>query len=163
MKIELEMGTTLEESTQEDIDYVETHFREGEKVEHESLGGGRTTLEEFEQCWTVRHDGKIIGFCGVAIPDGTTILGPERFLCYMSCTNADKVKMAYVKMSRKVMREIVARTRPWASTFLSLPNEKYVGSVIWHERVLKMERLCPVRFRGHDFVLFKTTRLEVLK
>lgn len=162
MKIELDMGVTLEESVQEDIDYVETHFREGDRLEHESLGGDPTSIDEFEQCWTIRHDGDIIGFCGVAIPDGTTILGPERFLCYMSTTHADKVKLTYVKMSRRVMQEIVARTRPWVDVFLSLPNSEYRGSVIWHERVLKMARLCPVRFRGQDFVLFKTTRSEVL-
>ena len=164
MKIELDMGVTIEPSVQEDVDWVESHFREGDRLEHESLGGGRTMIDDlFEQCWTIRIGDDIIGYCGVAIPDGSTVLSPERFLCYMSSVNADKAKIKYVKMSRPVMREIVARTKPWVDTYLSLPNVKYHGSVIWHERVLKMERLQTVRFMGEDFILFKTTRSEVLQ
>lgn len=162
MKIELDMGVTIEPSVQEDVDWVEAHFREGDRLEHDSLGGGRTLIETFEQCWTIRIGDDIIGYCGVAIPDGSTVLSPERFLCYMSSVNADKAKIKYVKMSRPVMREIVARTRPWVGVFLSLPNVKYHGSVIWHARVLKMQRLQDVHFMGEDFILFKTTRSEVL-
>ena len=61
------------------------------------------------------------------------------------------------------MREIVRRTRPWVNTFLSLPNVKYPGSVIWHERVLKMhfERL--VHFKNETFKLFTATRKELMQ
>lgn len=163
MKIELDMGVTIEPSVQEDVDWVEAHFREGDRLEHESLGGGRTVIADlFEQCWTARFGDDIVGYCGVAIPDGSTVLSPERWLCYMSSVNADKAKIKYVKMSRPVMREIVARTKPWVETFMSLPNVRYRGSVIWHERVLKMRRIKTVRFMNEDFVLFKTTRSEVL-
>lgn len=163
MKIELDMGVTIEPSVQEDVDWVEAHFREGDRLEHESLGGGRTVIADlFEQCWTARFGDDIVGYCGVAIPEGSTVLSHERWLCYMSSVNADKAKIKYVKMSRPVMREIVARTRPWVDTFLSLPNVRYRGSVIWHERVLKMRRIKTVRFMNEDFVLFKTTRSEVL-
>lgn len=161
MKIDIGDGVTIEDSTQEDIDYVESNFREGDKVEHESLGGGRTMLDIFERCWTVRNGEDIIGYCGVAIPDGDTVLSNIRFLCYMSCTNADKAKVKYVKMSRRVMKAIVAQTRPWIDTYLSLPNVKYHGSVIWHERVLKMRCLREDVWRGETFKLFVTTRKEV--
>lgn len=162
MRIDIGMGVTIEESVQEDVDWIEDHFREGDRIEHEALGGGRTVIADlFEQCWTVRNGEDLIGYCGVAIPDGSTVLSPERFLCYMSCVNADKAKVKYVRMSRPVMREIVARTKPWAETFLSLPNVRYHGSVVWHERVLKMHRLRTVRFMEEDFILFKTTRTEV--
>ena len=156
------MGMTLEESVQDDIRYVEDHYREGERMSHEALGGGHVDIGCYEQCWTARHRNDIVGYCGVAVPDGCTVLSPERFLCYMSTTHADRMKVTYVKMSRPVLREIVRRTRSWVDTFLSLPNAKYRGSVIWHERVLKMHRLCPVGFMGQDFILFKTTRQEVL-
>lgn len=162
MKIELDMGMTLEPSVQEDIEYTEANYREGDRMSHESLGGTPTRLETFEQCWTVRHDGDVLGYCGVAIPDGTTVLGPERFLCYMSTTHVDRIKVTYVKMSRRIMQAIVARARPWVDVLLSLPHAKYRGSVIWHERVLKMHPLQEVHFMGEDFILFKTTRSEVL-
>lgn len=161
MKVEIGDGVSIADSTQEDIDYVEANFREGEKVEHESLGGGRTMLGIFERCWTVRNGEDIIGYCGVAIPDGDTVLSNLRFLCYMSCTNADRVKVKYVRWSRRVMREIVARTRPWTDTYLSLPNVRYRGSVIWHERVLKMRCLREEEWRGERFKIFATTRKEV--
>ena len=161
MKIEIGDGVTIEDSVQEDVDWIESHFREGDRLEHEALGGGRTTLDIFERCWTVRNGDDIIGYCGIAIPDGDTVLSNLRFLCYMSCVNADKAKVKYVKMSRPVMRAVVARTPPWVDTYLSLPNVKYRGSVIWHERVLKMRCLREETWRGETFKLFAATRKEV--
>ena len=161
-RIEIADGVTIAESVQEEVDWIEAHFREGDRLEHEALGGGRTVIADlFEQCWTVRNGEDLIGYCGVAIPDGDTVLSPRRFLCYMSCTNADKAKVKYVKSSRPVMKAIVARTRPWADEFLSLPNVKYRGSVIWHERVLKMRCLQEIVWKGETFKLFETTRKEV--
>ena len=163
MKIELGMGVTIEESVQEDVDWIEAHFREGDRIEHEALGGGRTVIGDlFEQCWTVRNGDDLIGYCGVAIPDGSSVLSNDRFLCYMSSVNADKAKLKYVKMSRPVMREVVARTKPWVENYLSLPNVRYRGSVLWHERVLKMRCLQEIRWRGETFKLFQATRKEIM-
>ena len=163
MKIDLEMGVSIEDSVQEDVDWIEAHFREGDRLEHEALGGGRTVIADlFERCWTVRNGEDLIGYCGVAIPDGSTVLSPERWLCYMSSVNADRAKLKYVKMSRPVMREIVSRTQPWVDTYLSLPNVKYRGSVIWHERVLKMRCLKEITWRGETFKLFCATRKEIM-
>lgn len=155
--------TELVPSVQEDIDYVEANFRDGDRLEHESLGGGRTLLSMFEECWTVRHKGEIIGYCGIGVPGGETFLSPERYLCYMSCMNAEKHKIAYVKLSRAVMKAIVAETPNYVDYFKSLPNLAYHGSVIWHERVLKMKRIREIEYRGERFILFGISREEALK
>ena len=160
--IEIDEFTTLEPSTQEDIDYVETNFREGDRLEHESLDGGRTLIKIFEDCWTVKHKGEIIGYCGVMPPYGETFYSNKRWLCYMSCENANKYKISYVKLSRKVMKAIIAETPEYVDIFMSLPNEDYVGSVLWHERVLKMRRIDKVSFSNANFVLFGITRKEAL-
>ena len=163
MKVDFGYGVEMEPSTQEDIDYVEANFREGDRLEHESLDGGRTLLKVFEDCWTVRVKGMIVGYCGVAVPADMTPFGNERYLCYMSCENANKVKLTYVRKSRDVMRGIIERTDPSVEFFRSLPNVKYLGSVRWHERVLKMMRLGPVRYHGEEFVLFGISREDALK
>ena len=163
VKVEVGEGVTIEDSVQEDVDWIEAHFREGDRLEHEALGGGRTVIKDlFERCWTVRNGEDLIGYCGVAIPDGSSVLSPERFLCYMSSVNADKAKVKYVKMSRRVMQEIVSRVQPWVDVFLSLPNVNYRGSVIWHERVLKMACLKEMTWRGETFKLFRATRKEIM-
>ena len=163
MKIEVSQDTYIETSTQEDIDYVETNFRDGDRLEHESLDGGRTLLSMFEDTWTVKHKGKIIGYCGVAVPWDETAHSQVRFLCYMSCKNADKHKIAYVRDSRAVMKAIIETTPPWVEEYKSLPNLAYVGSVIWHERVLKMKRIREIEYRKQKFILFSTSREEALK
>jgi len=153
--------TTVEPSVQDEIDYVEANFREGERAEHEVFGGKRTTLADFESCWTVRHRGEIIGYFGVAIPAGATVFAPGRWLCYMSCKNADKYKLTYVKESRKVMKCVVAQVPGYVTEFRSLPAERYVMSVKWHERVLKMRRIGTVDFNGERFAVFGIMRKEI--
>ena len=92
MKIEIGNETVIETATQDDIDYVEDNFREGERAEHEVFGGKRTLLSDFETCWTIRHKGDVIGYFGIAIPLEATVHHTGRWLCYMSCANADKYK-----------------------------------------------------------------------
>lgn len=161
MATDLGPDTRVEPATQADIDWVEAHYREGDRRGHEALGGGRTTLGMFESCWAIRHRGALIGYCGVALPTGETWFGAKRWLCYMSATTADKVKLAYVKMSRRVMAAVVAETPPHVTTFLSAPLADYAGSVRWHERVLKMRRAGEAVYKGVRFALFATTRKEV--
>lgn len=163
MMLPVDEETWIETSTQEDVDYVESNFREGDRLEHESLDGGRTRVTMFEECWTVKHKGEIIGYCGVIWPGDETFMSPTRFLCYMSCVNADRYKLAYVKRSRAVMREVVRMTPERVTRFLSLPAKAYAGSVRWHARVLKMRPVREVKYKGVDFILFETTRKEVMK
>ena len=97
-RIDLGEGVSIAPSTQADVDYVESHFRAGDQLEHDSLGGGRTIIEDlFEQCWTVRNGEDIIGYCGVAADVGETLFSRKRWLCYMSTEHADRVKVKYVK------------------------------------------------------------------
>jgi len=66
-------GFTLVPSIQADIDYVEANFRAGERHEAEIEDAGRTTLDEFESCWTVRAaNGDVIGYFGVMVMPSRT-------------------------------------------------------------------------------------------
>lgn len=161
MRVDLGLDTRVETATQEDLDYVQENFRDGERMEQEAAGGGRDTLDLFEQCFTVWHRDERIGYCGVMIQPGHTILSNERFLAYMSCENANKHKFYYVKMSRKALRAIVAQIPPWVTTFHSLPDERYDQSVKWHERVLKMRRAGSFRHKGSTLIHFIINRNEV--
>lgn len=162
MKIEIGHGTVIETATQSDIDYVEENFREGERAEHEVFGSRRTLLTDFETCWTIRHKGDVIGYFGVAIPRESTPFHPARWLCYMSCTNAEKYKYMYVKQSRLVMRKVVESIPEHVTEFLSLPAERYAKSVRWHERVLRMHRMKTIELNGERFVVFGISRKEAL-
>ena len=161
MKIELDYGTVIETATQGDIDYVEENFREGERAEHQVFGGKRTQLSDFETCWTVRHKGDVIGYFGIAIPLEATVHHTGRWLCYMSCANAEKYKFMYVKQSRLVMRKVVEGIPGYVTEFLSMPAERYEKSVKWHERVLRMHRMKTVVINGERFVVFGISREEV--
>ena len=161
--VDLGMGTVLERSTQGDIDYVEANFREGERLEHGVFGGRRTMLSDFEECWTVRHGGEVIGYFGVAVPLEATVFHSGRWLCYMSCTNADRHRFMYVKQSRAVLRAVVSALPEHIREFRSMPAERYQKSVRWHERVLKMHRLGTVEYGGERFAVFGITRKEVME
>ena len=162
MKIEIGEGTEIETSVQEDIDYVEANYREGERAEHAVFGNRRTLLGDFETCWTVRHKGDVIGYFGVAIPREATAFRPGRWLCYMSCANAEKYKYMYVKQSRAVMRKVVEGLPGHVTELRSMPAERYEKSVKWHERVLKMRRLTTIELNGERFVVFGITRKEAV-
>ena len=163
MKIELGLDTRIEPSTQEDLDYVQDNFREGEKMEQEAVGAGRDTLGLFEQCWTVWYKDERIGYCGIMLQYGQTILSNHRFIAYMSCENANKHKYYYVKQSRKVLKAIIDQVPPWVDTFHSLPDERYTGSIKWHERVLKMHRVGGFWYKNSKLVHFIIKRNEVQK
>ena len=160
MKIDIGYGTVIETASQEDVDYVEENFREGERMEHEVFGARRTLVSDFESCWAIRHKGELIGYFGVAVPHEATAFFPGRWLCYMSCTNAEKYKFMYVKQSREVLKRIVAEIPPFVTEFRSLPAARYEKSVKWHERVLKMRRMGTVKLNGEDFVMFVISRKE---
>ena len=162
MEIELEHGVTIGPSVQADIDYVEDNFRDGDRMEHESLGGGRTVLDAFERCWTIRIRGKIVGYCGVMLFPGDSILSARRVLCFMSCENANAAKVTFVRMSRAVMREIAARTPSWVTEFHSSPDSEYRGSLIWHERVLNMHRVGAIVYKGRELVHYTISRKEII-
>ncbi len=160
MRLDLGYGTRVETATQEDLDYVQANFREGERLEQEAVGAGHDTLGMFERCFTVWFKDERIGYCGVMVPPGHTILSDERFLAYMSCENANRHKYAYVKMSRPVLRAIVGEVQPWVTTFHSLPDARYRQSVAWHERVLRMRRAGSFRYKGSTLVHFVISRKE---
>lgn len=161
-RIKVTDDVELETANQADIDYVTENFRDGDRAECEAFGGGGDTLDLFERCWVVRIRGKVVGYCGVARVPGASWLSPYRFLCFMSCREADRMKVAFVRNSRAVMRAVVERTPPWVETFLSAPLAEYRGTIIWHERVLGMHRMGARPHNGHEVVFYAKSREEIL-
>ena len=162
MRIELENDTVIETATQSDIDYVVENYREEDRKENDVFSKDHDSVEMFEQCWSISHKGKLIGYCGIMVLPGETILSPRRFICFMTCENANRIKVTFVRMSRAVMRAIVSETHGWVDTFFSAPVEQYHGSIIWHERVLKMHRFAESIFNNHMVIHFFIERKEVL-
>lgn len=161
MKIEIRPGTTIGTSVQADIDYVEENFREGDRAEHESMGGGRTDVRMFEDCWTIRHHGDIVGYCGIAVPANATPFSPARWLCFMSCENANKYKFEFVKCSRLILKLIAKDLPPCVELIMSLPAEVYTASLKWHERVLNMHRGGMIVHRNTKCVYYWIKREEL--
>lgn len=162
MKIDLGLDTVIEEATQDFIDYIAENYREEDRKENDVFTTEHDKVDMFEQCWAISHKGAPIGYCGIMIVPGETVLSSRRYVCFMTCENANKIKIAFVRMSRRVMKAIVGETRPWVTTFCSAPVEDYHGSIIWHERVLKMRRVKESVFHNHRIIHFETTRNEVM-
>lgn len=154
---------TLAPSTQEEIDWVEANFREGEKRERDVAGGGRTLLETFEACWTIRDaaSGDVFGYFGAMVMPGESCMSRVRGLCFMSCTNVERHKIAFVRSSRPVLRYVVGKAPKWVNKFISWPIASYRGSVEWHKRVLKMREARRVPANGDEYVIFEIERKEV--
>ena len=157
-------GFTLVPATQEDIDYVEANFRAGERHEAQIEDAGRTTLDEFESCWTVRAaNGDVIGYFGVLVMPNESHMSRSRGFCFMSCENANRHKIAFVKASRPAFKWMVGQCPEWADTFLTWPLESYAASVRWQEKILKMRRVArvPAPEDGERYIVMELTRQEV--
>ncbi len=157
-------GFTLAPSTQEEIDYVEANFRAGDRREQEVENAPPTLLEDFESCWTVRADnGDVIGYFGILVMPNESHLSRTRAFCFMSCENANRHKVAFVKATRPAFRWMVGRCPSWVDTYLTWPLESYRSSVRWQEKVLKMRRvaLVPAPVDGERYVVMELTRQEV--
>lgn len=156
-------GFTLVPSIQADIDYVEANFRAGERHEAEIEDAGRTTLDEFESCWTVRAaNGDVIGYFGVMVMPNESHMSRTRAFCFMSCENANRHKIAFVKASRPVFAWVVSQCPKWTDKYLTWPLESYTGSVRWQEKVLKMRRVLTVpAANGENYIVMELTRQEV--
>ena len=157
-------GFALSPATQEEIDYVEENFREGERRERDVEQAAPTRLSEFERCWTVRAgNGDVIGYFGVMEMPNESFMSRTRAFCFMSCENANRHKVAFVKASRPAFRWVVGACPPWVEVFLTWPLESYAASVRWQERVLKMRRVAvvPAARGGERYIVMQTTRQEV--
>ena len=157
-------GFNLAPSTQEEIDYVEANFRAGDRREQEVENAPPTLLEDFESCWTVRAaNGDVIGYFGVLVMPNESHMSRSRGFCFMSCENANRHKIAFVKATRPVFRWVVEQCPPWTDTFLSWPLESYAASVRWQEKILKMRRVALVPApMGERYVHLEISRKEVL-
>jgi len=157
-------GMTLSEATQEDIDYVESHFREGER-RGQALAdaeGERTRLEEHDQCWTVRaENGDILGYLGVLTMPDNSYMSNLRGISYMSCENVDRHAFSFVKGTLAGFRWMVEQMPSWVDTFRSWPPASFERSVAWQKRMLGMREIGRVPVKDDFLVLLETTRREV--
>ena len=167
----------LSPSTQEEVDYVVAHYRAGERLEHEAAGGGPVALGAFESCFSIRlsclmdrpppegADGRrldaLVGYCGVMRFPHDAPLSYRRVLCFMSCENANRAKVTFVRYSRATLAAIARACPPWVTEFHSAPDAEYRGSLIWHERVLRMHRLGELPFRGRTLIHYAILRKEL--
>ena len=157
-------GFTLAPSTQEEVDYVEANYRAGERRECEIEKAPRTLVTDFESCWTVRAaNGDVVGFFGVLIMPCESCMSETRGFCFMSCENANRHKLAFVKASRPAFRWMVEQCPSWVNSFLTWPLESYAASVRWQEKVLKMRRVArvPAPEDGEWYIVMELTRQEV--
>ena len=159
-------GFTLAPAAQGEIDYVEGNYREGERREREVEGAPPTRLSDFERCWTVRAaNGDIIGYFGVLAMPNESHMSRTRAFCFMSCGNADRHKVAFVKATRPVFAWAVSQCPPWTDRYLTWPLESYAASGRWQEKVLKMRRVArvPAPADGEWYIVLELTRQEVQK
>lgn len=162
MEIKVTERAMMRPATQEDIDLVEATLREGDRAECEIFADWHQDIADFEDCWAIFGHGKLVGYCGVMVHPGQTALAPTRWLCFLSTQAVDGMKVSFVKDSRAVMREIVRRTPEHVTRFISMPSAAYHGSVIWHERVLKMHRAQEVLIKKHKHIVYTIDRKDVL-
>lgn len=155
-------GITMDPATQAEIDYVEENFRDGDRREAEIEGGARTTIDEFEKCWTVRAGADIIGYFGVMTIPSESQMSRTRVLCFMSCRNADRHKIAFVAASRSVLRYVVGECPKWTSRYVSWPLASYDASVRWQRKTLGMREIGRVPVKDDFYVWFEITKEEVL-
>lgn len=162
--IKINDNTVIRSASQQDIDTVESNLRRGDFEECAIVGdrdAWHAKVQEFERCYSIWNSNKLVGYCGVLIPPGQTALTTSRWLCFLSTVWANSIKVSFVRNSRKVMKEIIARCPDYVEEFLSMPMADYRGSVIWHERVLKMHRKGECEILGHKHIIYTISRKDV--
>ncbi len=157
-----ELDATLTPSTQSELDYIVDNYRDGERDEWMKCGCPPVCVGDFEEIFTIRIGGDICGYIGYFAPPGDSILSPRRILCWMSCANVEKHKLAFVKGSRTVLGIIVRRTPEWVTYFQSDPPKSYVKSIRWQKRVLGFREIRDFEWNGHVFTLLQITRKEAI-
>ena len=153
-------GVVLKTSTQDEVVWVEDHLREGDRREH-AFADGHSDVRKFRACFTVWADGKIIGYIGGGSLPHESDMSRRRFVFYLSTTEADRIKVRYVRKSRDVLRAF-ARTAPkWVDEFVTVPLADYTGAVRWLERVLGFTRTGSCEWRGAEFLVYSIKRKEL--
>ena len=80
----------------------------------------------------------------------------------MSCENANRHKLAFVRATRPVFAWVVSQCPKWTDKYLTWPLESYTGSVRWQEKVLKMRRVARVPAgAGENYIVMELSRQEV--
>lgn len=162
--VEFPGGVVVAPATQEDIDYVERNYRDGERRERALAGadGVRTLLEDHESCWTVRAgNGDVLGYLGLLCMPGESCMSRMRGVSYMSCHNVDRHAFSFVKSSAYVMKWLFSQAPRWVDTFRAWPAASFERSVVWQKKVLGMREVGRVPVGDDWLVVLETTRSEV--
>lgn len=160
--IDLGDGVTMTRSTQEDYDWINAHLRADDAAEQRVFGEGfKDTVAMMERSWTIRDGENIVGFIATVIMQGDSPLSTRRMMAQMTTEYVWKIKVKYVRYSRRVLRAVVENTAAWVNDFYTMPMASYVGAVKWDERILGLHRMGVVQVNGVDHVLFRIGRKEV--
>ena len=155
-------GITLARSWPEDVALVNANLREWDRREAQVFDGGRPDrLEDFEQCWTIRDGGDVVGFFGMRTFADESPMSRNRVLVELTTDHVWKMKVKYVRLSRKVFMAVCDRAPSWVTDFWTLPMKAYAGTVKWQERVLGMRRVREIELEGVAHVLFHIARKEI--
>ena len=153
-------GVYLRKATQEDVDWVESHLREGDAKEHAFAEGG-SDVEKFRTCWAVLADGYLVGYLGGDIMPHESAISRRRFVFFLSTTAVERIRVKYVRKSRDVLRAF-ARTAPkWVDEFVTVPLADYTGAVRWLERTLGFRRTGTCVWKGAEFLIYSKKRKEL--
>lgn len=162
--VEFPGGVRLRPATQEDVDYVEANYREGERRERSlaDADGDRTLVGDHEQCWTVvAANGDVLGYLGTLVLPDESVMSRTRGLSYMSCANVDRHVLSFVKATVPALAWLVERCPPWVDTFRSWPAASFERSVVWQKRILRMREVGRVPVKDDFLVILETTRREM--
>lgn len=159
--IDLGNGIRLIPPTEEALEYIEQHFREGDAMEHNFFGGS-LRCPEGQPSWAVMHGEDIIGVCGFTFASDGGMLSDARVVWFLSTTSVDKQKVLFVKSSRKVLKAITATLPRWVKVIITAPMADYKAAVKWDKRVLGFREWYRTVDNDCEFIVMYQTREEII-
>lgn len=155
MKVDGCPDVDVSPATREDVEHVHANLRAGDAREHEV---GRENCEDplsmFESCYAIRYRGEVVAYFAFALFPSWTPLHRQRIVPFLTTTACDRIKLTFVKCSRKLLKFFAGLAPEWVDEFVSFPESFYEGSVKWHERVLGFHRGRTIAANGREYVEF---------
>lgn len=158
--IDLGNDIRLVPPTEEALEYIEQHFREGDAMEHNFFGGS-LRCPEGQPSWVVMHGDRYIGVGGFTFTGDSGYLGDARVMWFLSCENVNREKIFFVRHSMEVVRAMVSTLPKWVKVILVAPMLDYEGSIRWLTKVLKFHVERKFVDEYQEFVLMKKFRKEI--
>lgn len=162
MRIDLGNDLSLETATDADLEYVHTHLRQGDMVEHSFDSKKADTVANLPGVMAIRYGEKLIGYIGYMPPPLESMFSKARVVYYLSTVHANETKLTYVKRTPEVFRAIVATMPDWVEDILtvSMP-EDYPMACKWLEKILGFKGVRDFKWRGSVHRLYIKNRKEI--